>query len=716
MTGSPAPQDLPDRHSLAQVLPDRSAHLAAGMAAVTERLGGSIAFGGDYNPEQWPESVWPEDVALMRQAGVNLVSVGIFSWALLEPAPGEYDFGWLDRVLDLLHDGGIAVDLANASATPPPWFSHRYPQSLLVDENGVRRSYGGRQGFCPSSPEYRTAATALTTAVAERYAGHPAVVMWHVHNEYGNHNWSCYCDVSAAAFQRWLQRRYGTLDELNTAWGTSFWSQHYYAWEEILPPRTPAYQTFANPTQLLDFSRFSSDELLDCFRAEAAILRERSPLPVTTNFMHFWKHVDYWAWSQEQDLISNDHYRMGALGEEAATHDLAMSADLIRSLADDAPWLLMEHSTSAVNWQPRNLAKGPGQMRRDSLTHVARGADGALFFQWRASRAGAEKYHSGMLPHAGTDSRRWAEVCSLGKDLGALAEITGSRAGADIAIAFDWSAWWGVELNSHPSSDVEQMDRVRAWHRALWQAGHPVDFVHPDRDLSGYRVVLVPALYLVSDGAAANLSDFARSGGTVVVGYFSGIVDVDDHIRLGGYPGAFTDLLGLRTEEFSPLLADDEVGLTVDAGIGTATVSTATRWTELVTHLAPDVQVLATFDGGVYPGEPAVTRRVLETGSGTTGSAWYIATEPAPELLSTLLLTACRDAGSRPALELEPWPAGLDAVIRTSATAQYLFLFNHSDVDIAIPAAGTDLLTGEKWLPGMTVPGGGAAVLASSLG
>ena len=716
MTGNTLSQEQPATgHPTADLLPDRAAHLAAGMAAVTAKLNGRIAFGGDYNPEQWPESVWPEDVALMQQAGVNLVSVGIFSWALLEPAPGEYDFGWLDRIIDLLHAGGIAVDLANASATPPPWFSHRHPESLLVDENGVRRSYGGRQAFCPSSPEYREAAAALTTAIAGRYADHPAVVMWHVHNEYGNHNWSCYCEVSAAAFRRWLQRRYGGIDGVNTAWGTSFWSQHYYSFDEILPPRTPSYGTFANPTQLLDYARFSSDELLDCFRAEADILRRRSDLPVTTNYMHFWKYVDYWAWSQHQDLISNDHYRIGALGEDGATHDLAMSADLIRSLADGAPWLLMEHSTSAVNWQPRNLAKGPGQMRRDSLTHVARGADGALFFQWRASRAGAEKYHSGMLPHAGTDTRRWTEVCGLGADLVSLAEVSGSRGDADIAIAFDWHAWWAVELNSHPSSDVQQMDRVRRWHRSLWEQGYAVDFVHPGRDLSRYRVVLVPALYLVSDGAAANLAAFARSGGTVVVGYFSGIVDVDDHIRLGGYPGAFTDLLGLRTEEFGPLLAGDEVGLTVAPGIGELTRSSATGWTELVTHLEPGVEVLARFDGGLYPGDPAATRRKFETLSGTTGSAWYLATEPASDLLSALLLAACADAGVEPVLELDPWPAGLDAVIRRSTTTSYLFLFNHGSADITVPSTGTDLLTGHEWPSRTTVPGGGVAVLATPM-
>ncbi len=713
VAGSPAG----DRHVV--TLPDRSAHYAASMAAVTDKLGGHLAFGGDYNPEQWPESVWPEDIALMQQAGVNLVSVGIFSWALIEEAPGRYDFGWLDRILDLLHAGGIAVDLANASATPPPWFLRRYPQSMLVDVDGVRRSHGGRQGFCPSSPDYREAAAALTTAIVDRYAAHPAVVMWHVHNEYGNHNWSCYCDVSAAAFRTWLQRRYGTLDELNAAWGTLFWSQQYSDWAEILPPRSPAYQTFANPTQQLDFARFSSDELLDCYRSEADIIRAGSPLPVTTNFMHFWKHIDYWRWAQDMDLISNDHYRIAALGPAAATHGVAMAADLVRSLADGSPWLLMEHSTSAVNWQPRNPAKPAGQMRRDSLTHVARGADGALFFQWRASRAGAEKFHSGMLPHAGTDTERWREVCALGADVKALSDVAGSRHRADIAIAFDWHSWWGIELDSHPSTDVDQMSAVTGWHRSLWEQGYSCDFVHPDRDLSGYRVVLVPNLYLVSDGAARNIADFARGGGTVVVGYFSGVVDVDDHIRLGGYPGAFTDLLGVRVEEFSPLLAGEQVNLADTADFLPATAG-GTRWTELINLPAGGLEtggaeVLASFAGGINDGRPAVTRRGFPGAAGTRGgSAWYVGTELDARSLSALLRRACVQAAAVRPLEFEKWPAGLDVVARDNGTVRYLFVINGGSAAVPISFEGVDLLSGQPWAAGDKLGAGDVAVLAAS--
>lgn len=679
--------DLSDRHATA-------------MATLTARLGGRLAFGGDYNPEQWPESTWPTDVELMQQAGVNLVSLGIFSWAWLQPKEGVFEFAWLDRILDLLEAGGIAVDLANASATPPPWFSVAYPGSLPVDVDGLRRSYGARQAFCPSSPDYRAAAAQLTEAIANRYAGHRAVVMWHVHNEYGCHNWSCYCDTSARAFRMWLQRRYGELSALNDAWGTAFWSQRYYDWDEVIPPRRPSYNTFANPTQQLDFARFCSDELLDCYRAEAAILRAHSDLPVTTNFMGFFKPLDYWSWAQEMDLVSNDHYRIAALGPTGAAHDLAMAADLTRSLSDTAPWVLMEHSTSAVNWQPRNPAKPAGQMRRDSLSHVARGADGALFFQWRASRAGAEKFHSALVPHAGTDSARWREVRELGADLVALAPVTGSRTVADVAIAFDWNAWWGVELDSHPSIDVDQLSRVRRWHRLLWERGWTCDFVHPNRDLSGYRVVLVPSLYACDDSAADNLAAVA-SRGALVVGYFSGIVDLHDHIRLGGYPGAFADVLGVRVEEFSPLSVGESVELDVDPELWAGGRATADTWTELVGAVATDVEVLATLAGGTFAGSPALTRRSVSGSAGRSGAAWYLATDVSDPLLGHILQRACTEAGTSPAVPTRGTrPVGADLTVRQSTNGRYVFALNGSAEAVAVDVDGVDLLTNRPWAAG----------------
>ena len=677
--------------------PDHDDRALRGMAEVTAALDGRIAYGGDYNPEQWPPEVWEQDVALMVEAGVNLVTVGVFSWALVEPAEKEYDFGWLDRVLDLLHASGVRVDLANASATPPPWFSHAYPDSMPVDADGVRHWYGGRQAFCPSSADYRAAAARLTEAMVTRYADHPAVVMWHVHNEYGCHNWNCFCDTSAAAFRAWLGQRYGSLDRLNQAWGTAFWSQRYTDWAQVIPPRTTAYNTFANPTQQLDFWRFSSNELLDCFRAEAQILRDHSAQPVTTNFMGFFKPLDYWAWAAEQDLVSNDHYLIGSLGDEAAAHDLSMSADLMRSLAGGEPWLLMEHSTSAVNWQPRNLAKDPGQMRRNSLTHLARGADGALFFQWRASGAGAEKFHSGMVPHAGTDTRQWREVVALGRDLASIAEVSGTRVQADVAILFDWHSWWGVELNSHPSDDLDQLTDVRAWHRTLWERGVTCDFAHPESDLSSYRLVLVPQLYLASDATSAGLQRYAEAGGHVVVGCFSGIVDEDDHIRPGGYPGAFRDLLGIRVEEFAPLRPGESV--TVD---GLAVAATGTTWTERA--VTTGSEAVARYADGPSAGGPAVTRRAAGA-----GVAWYVGTRLDAIGLDDVLGAAARQAGVSPVIE--GLPAGVEAVRRCGPSGDYLFVMNHRHAPAVIASGGVDLLSGATWSPTSTLAGGEVAVI-----
>ena len=317
--------------------------------------------------------------------------------------------------MDALHAAGIRVDLATATASPPPWLTHRHPEMLPVTQDGRTLSPGGRQAFCPSSPVYREHALALCTALAERYHDHPALALWHVSNELGCHNARCYCDVSAAAFRTWLRHRYDDdVARLNDAWGTAFWSQRYDDFEQVLPPRVAP--THANPTQQLDFRRFSSDQLLDNFVVERDVLHRISPgVPVTTNFMVMRQTIemDYLRWGRELDVVSNDHYLISA---EADGHrELAFSADLTRGTAGGRPWLLMEHSTSAVNWQPRNRAKVPGEMIRNSLAHVAHGADAVLFFQWRASRAGAEKFHSGLLPHAGTETRQWREVVELSR-------------------------------------------------------------------------------------------------------------------------------------------------------------------------------------------------------------------------------------------------------------------------------------------------------------
>ncbi|KAB7743631.1 beta-galactosidase [Nostocoides sp. F2B08] len=658
----------------------------------------TIAFGGDYNPEQWPREVWDEDVRLMQEAGVNIVTLGVFSWAHLEPRPGELRFDWLDEVIDLLHAGGIAVDLATATASPPPWLAHRHPEMLPVTAEGVTLWTGGRQAYCPSSPVYREHSHRIVRALAERYGSHPAVVMWHVNNEIGCHNVLCYCDESARAFRSWLEVRYGSVEALNEAWGTAFWSQRYDDFAEIQPPR--AAPAFVNPTHQLDFHRFSSDAALAIYLGERDILKELTPdIPVTTNFMVMPHEgeMDYFRWGPELDVVANDHYLTAADPENH--RGLAFSSDLVRGVAGGEPWLLMETSTSAVNWQPRNVAKRPGELLRSALQHVARGADGVLFFQWRASRAGAEKFHSGLVPHAGTDSRLWREVVGLGRTLAAISEVAGARSRNEVAVLFDWQAWWACELDAHPSEDVRYWDTVESVHRSLTDCGIGVDVVHPETDLTGYRVIVVPVLYLVTDAGAAAVRAAAESGAHVVVTYFSGIVDESDHIRLGGYPGAFREMLGIVSEEFTPLRENETVTLS-DGSRGTV-------WAEDVRSVGADV--LATFVDGPVPGAPAITRNRVGAGSAT-----YLATRLDQRDLDRVLAEVVGDAGVPQVADVPP---GVEALRRHGEDGtSWLFLVNHTDEPVEVACSGHDLVADRQASGVHAVAAGSVAVLREHRG
>jgi beta-galactosidase len=670
---------------------------------MTEPLLGSrlphIAYGGDYNPDQWPEEVWAEDVRLMRAAGVNLVSLGIFSWSRLQPREDTWDFDWLDKVMNMLHEGGVRVDLATASASPPPWLSHAHPEMLPVLADGVRLWHGARQHYCPSSPVYRAATARLVEAIAARYAKHPALAMWHVGNEFGCHVPACWCEVSAGAFRAWLKQRYGTLDDLNRAWGTDFWSQRYSKWEEVLPPRrTP---TWPNPSQQLDFMRFSSDELLDCYESERSILVRHAPgVPITTNFMRFFKPLDYWKWGEREDVVSDDVYQDPL--DPNAGMESAMAGDLMRSLGRGRPWILMEQTTKRVNWRDVNAAKPPGQMRLWSLQAVAHGADGVMFFQWRQSRAGAEKHHSAMVGHGPTESSPvWSEVVQLGGELNKLDALCGTRVSADVAIVFDWESWWALELPSKPSSQVRAIDQLQAYYRHLFDANVTADFARPGGDLSRYRLVLVPNLYLVSDEAAANLTGFVSRGGVLVMSYFSGIVDPNEHIRLGGYPAPFAEMLGLRVEDFLPL----GPAATIPVRFGDGTEASGRIWSELI--VPGGAEVIATFAAGEASGRPAVTRHAYGR-----GGAYYLGTTLDDTAMASLLRRAWTEAG---VAGVAGTPPGVEVARRTDGNGRsFLFVLNHLDSEVQVEGVGgLDVLSGEQAGPGaLRLPAYGAAVVA----
>ena len=622
-----------------------------------------LEFGADYNPEQWPRAVWDDDVRAMRTAVVTIVTLGVFSWALLEPAEGEYDFGWLDDAMDLMHANGIAVDLATATASPPPWLTTKHPEILPVTADGVTLWPGGRQQWRPTSAIFRTHALRLTRAMAERYGGHPALVAWHVSNELGCHNVYDYSDDAAAAFRVWLRERYSTLDALNAAWGTAFWSQHLSDWEQILPPRTAA--SFPNPTQQLDFKRFSSDALKDHLRAERAVLREITPdVPVTTNFMVMGetKGMNYAAWAAEVDFVSNDHYvQPGPQGRD----ELSFSANLTGGLAGGRPWYLMEHSTSAVNWQPVNVAKRPGELARDSMTHVAYGADAVCYFQWRQSAAGAEKYHSGMIPHAGEDSAVFRAVADLAKRLGDLAPLAGTpRTPARAAILFDWDSWWAAEADSHPTDRLRYRQEALDWYTAFLDLGVRVDVLPVAAPLDGYDLVVAPVLHVVPASLASRLTAFVQGGGDLVTTYFSGVVDENDHVWLGGYPGPLRDLLGIRIEEFAPLLDGEQV--TLDNG------TTGTLWTDRIDVSTEDVEVLARYTTGDQAGRPAVTWNPT-----AEGAAGYVSTRLGPQGLATVLGEFLSRAGIES--ELPPDQRGK---VELAIRGDFHFLINRTDEPI----------------------------------
>ncbi|MGA4845658.1 beta-galactosidase [Streptomyces sp. G5(2025)] len=657
------------------------------MPSLDDASRGRVLFGGDYNPEQWPEDVWAQDARLMREAGVNSVTLGVFSWAKLEPRPGSREFGWLDRLMDLMHDHGIGVVLATPTSSPPPWLGRLHPETLPRDENGQVEWWGSRQHFAHSSAAYRHHAAALTEDLAARYARHPALTMWHINNEYCTYDWG---ETAAAAFRRWLRARYASLRALNSAWGTAIWGQNYDAWEEVLPPRRAHYMK--NPTQVLDFKRFTSDALLECYRAERDIVRAHTPhLPVTTNFMPLWQGQDGWKWAAQEDVVSVDLYPdpRDPLGGRQG----ALVQDLTRSQAGGGPWMLMEQAAGPVNWRGVNHPKPAGLNRLWSWQAVARGADAVCYFQWRQSRQGAEKFHSGMLGHAGEEGRTFQEVKRLGAELARVGpRVSGTRVPAEVAVLHDWDSWWAGQQDGRPSARLDHAQVLGAWHAALWEAHLTASFAHPGHDLSAYRMVVVPHLYLLTDPAIADLVAYVRQGGTLVCGFFTGVADGDDRVRPGGMDARLRALFGIRTvQEWWPL----EDGESVDCGEFTGTL-----WSEELTA-EDDTAVEARYLDGELDGLPAVLRR---------GRAWYVTTLPEPAALRDLLARVAARAGVRPALD------GLPRDVEAVRRGDLLFLLHHGrgEVGVAVPGRHRELLTGEVVEGTVTLGRYGVAVLEAA--
>uniref|UniRef100_UPI00359C4092 beta-galactosidase n=1 Tax=Bifidobacterium adolescentis TaxID=1680 RepID=UPI00359C4092 len=574
-----------------------------------------IAFGGDYNPDQWSEETWDDDVCLMKKAGVNTVALAIFSWDRIQPQENRWDFGWLDRIIDKLGKAGIATDLASATATAPLWLYEKHPEVLPCDKFGHPVNAGSRQSWSPTSPVFKEYALTLCRKLAERYGANPYVTAWHMGNEYGWNNRNDYSDNALNAFRLWCERKYGTIGALNQAWGTTFWGQEMNSFDEVLIPRFMGADSMVNPGQKLDFERFGNDMLLDFYKAERDAIAEICPdKPFTTNFMVSTDQccMDYADWANEVNFVSNDHYFHE--GGEMHLDELACSDALMDSFALGKPWYVMEHSTSAVQWKPLNMRKRKGETVRDSLAHVAMGADAINFFQWRASAFGAESFHSAMVPHAGEDTKLFRQVCELGETLQTLADagVQGSELErSDTAILFSAESEWATRSETLPSMKLNHWHDVRDWYRAFLDAGTRADIMPLKYDWSDYKTVVLPTVLMLSAVDTRRLADFAAAGGRVVVGYATGLIDENFHTWLGGYPGAgnglLRDMLGIRGEEFNILgsgVEGEPEAIRLGAGGEVAPEDAAalngatTRlWQNDVTVTGDRTQVLAMYAG-----------------------------------------------------------------------------------------------------------------------
>lgn len=663
---------------------------------ISDRLP-AFMHGADYNPDQWlddPETL-EEDVRLMKLANCNVMSVGIFAWAALEPEEGRFEFDWLDGVLDRLYAGGIHVWLATPSGARPAWMSRKYPEVLRVGPDRIRNLHGGRHNHCYSSPVYREKTAIMNAKLAERYLRHPGVVGWHISNEYGG---ECHCGYCQEAFRDWLREKHGTLDALNRAWWTAFWSHTYTDWAQIESP-APHGETMVHGHNL-DWRRFVSDRTLDfCQREIAPLKAVRPDLPVTTNMMDLFEGLDYRRFADALDVISWDAYPTwhdaGADGDARVASWFAMNHDLFRSLKGGRPFMLMESTPSLTNWQPVSKLKRPGMHRLSSLQAVAHGSDTVQYFQWRKSRGSSEKFHGAVVDHAGHEHTRvFRDVAELGRTLSGLTELLGTTVPAEAAILFDWDNRWAVKDAQGPlNRGIGYEETVHAHYRALWELGVPTDIIGSEDDFGRYKLLIAPMLYMVKPGVGERIERFAAAGGTFVATYWSGIVDENDLCHLGGFPGPLRRALGVWAEEIDGLHERDRVRVRIAdggwAGSGRKAVYEARDLCERI-HLE-GAEALAGYVDEFYAGSPALT--VNRFGAGRT---YYIAARLEDAFHAAFYGKLVKEAGVARALDAV-LPEGVTAQVRSDGAHDYVFLLNFSGRTHEIVLDGrayTDLETG----------------------
>ena len=649
-----------------------------------------ILYGGDYNPEQWPEDTWEEDMRLIKLAHIDVVTLNVFSWAALQPSEDTYCFDKLDKIMEMVTRHGIHVCLATSTAAHPAWMARKYPDILRTDFSGMKRKFGIRHNSCPNSPTYRKYAKALAVKLAERYKSYGNIVAWHISNEYGG---ECYCENCERAFRVWLKNKYKTIDAVNEAWDTAFWGHTFYDFEDIVLPNILSEHFDTNRTTFqgisLDYSRFNSESILNCFRLEYDAIHAITPdIPITTNLMGPYPSLDYQMWAKYMDFISWDNYP----AHDAALEEPAFRHDLMRGLKQGKPFGLMEQTPSVTNWHPYNALKRPGVMRLLSYQAVAHGADTVMFFQIKRSIGACEKYHGAIIDHAGHENTRvFREVAALGAELDKIGSLTlGARTDSRAAIVFDWDNWRATGYSAGPSINLDYFDEVLNYYKAFNSLNIPVDIISVEDDLSGYSFVTAPILYMVKGDYDEKIRRFVRDGGTFLTTFFSGYVDEHDLVTIGGYPGKLRDILGIWVEE-EDALPDDTCN--------SFTYHDTTYPASLICDLlhTEGAQSLSEYRQDFYAGMPVLTRNAFGK-----GISYYVATRSNADFYRTLIGEICEEADIRPIIDT---PNGIEVTRRRNTNGTFLFFLNHDTEshDIKLNCSGTDILTDTAYAEGDTL-------------
>lgn len=662
-------------------------------------------YGGDYNPEQWDAATHQEDLRMFKIAGIDIATINVFSWAKNQPDEITYNFEWLDELIDSLYESGVYVCLATSTGAHPAWMATKYPDVLRVDKDGRKRKFGGRHNSCPNSPTYRLYSERIASKLAERYQDHPAVLVWHVSNEYGG---DCYCDNCERAFRVWLKKRYQTLDALNKAWNTAFWGHTFYDWDEIVLPSNLSEEWGERSTNFqgisLDYSRFNSDSMLDCYKMEYDAIKKYIPdSVVTTNLMGFFKQLDYFKWAKHMDIVSWDSYP----SLTTPPSETAMANDLMRGLKDGMPFMLMEQTPSQQNWQPYNSLKRPGVMRLQSYQTVAHGADTVMFFQLRRSIGACEKYHGAVIEHVGHENTRvFREVTQLGLELAKLGDRTlDSRVESKVAILFDWDNWWAIEKSSGPTVALNYVEQIHKYYAAFYRRNIQVDIISVDTDLSSYEVVVAPVLYMVKPGFANKLETFTQNGGTFVTTFFSGVVNENDLVTVGGYPGELRSLLGIWVEEIDALFPDQKNKMVVKDAYGKLQGEYDCGLLCDLLH-TEGAEVIAEYGEDFYQGMPSLTRNVFGK-----GEAYYVASDPESSFLDGLVDKIAADKGIEQNLVT---PEGVEVSRRVKDGISYLFVLNFNKGTCSYDLGDVqaeDLLTGTALSGTIQIEGRGVQIL-----